>query len=603
MTPPLKPFPTEAFDLASAQDFQKTCQQYIPDFDLNQVMVANRSLGVSNNSASGDSGIFDLLFTNSESDKFCSARVHWPLHEMEIKWGDPKTPPQQWSKKSFEMKDACTFTQKVAGNEEFDGQVCKDESIDERLIGTEHFKSVQYFRDKCQVQLTKAYRRSGEMGTPPRLALSRVQILNPSVGDGNYSLIYQKMGLDFFCRADIDTTAHNLGISYGPVKEKDNGSFDDKLGIPLMTDDCSMTRSILGEKELVNPQCKDHTEREQQVDRIFSVGGALIGSGLFYYFMYSMGKRFAYAPIARALAPRLAPFAVAARTWLAEAIPALATRISPTLGRVATGFFERAAVTGAGTAATGFSVGRFVKGGLISAVLIYGLDKTFELGVVGDDYKKSINKRVADLIYEKNVNHWHWSDAFILPLALRGIRAGSRAIAPNAMEWGIARDHPDLVEKIIQADKENSEKAEEYMSEVLPTLLHNADGVDANISVEMLREPIFLNYMELMQASMLRKNGPEFMKEKYQMSDEDIETLSKKALLKDVQESAKFLVLVQQTQNDWAREIFNSDGTLKGGQEYQNLIERFPYDTNKYGIHSENLVAANDADTEECGYW
>lgn len=550
--------PPEAFDLASAQAFKQTCQTYIPDFDLSKVVVANRGLGVRNEA---DAGAFDLLFTHPESDKFCSARIHWPLHQMEIKWGNPKTPPDQWFKKSLEIKDACLFTEKAAGSAEFDGQLCKDGAIDERMIGAEQFKSVRFFRDKCQVQLKKAYRRSGETGTPPDFDLSRVQILNPSVGDGNYSLLYQNIGLDFFCRADIDNTAHALEVSHGRLKEKDNGKFEENLVIPLMSDDCSMTRGILGEAELGNRVCKDHTERDQQVDRIYSVGGTLLGSGMFYYFMYGLGKRFAYAPLARVLGPRLAPFALGARAWLAEALPSLATRVSPTLGRLATGLFESAAVDGAAAAATNrLTVGRLFKGGLVATVLVYGLDKFFEQGVVGNDYLVSINKRASQFVYDKNVySGWNKVNPF------SWVRAASRLMAPNATSWGVVRDNPELVEKLLQKDKEDSDQAEAFLSETLPPFLKTENGMDPSKTAEMLRQAIVLSDLEKLQGELLRDQGVEALKSKYPMSDEDIEALSQKTMLKEVQEAAKFLVYAQLDQNDWARELFNSDGTLKAG--------------------------------------
>ena len=166
----------------------------------------------------------------------------------------------------------------------------------------------------------------------------------------------------------------------------------------------------------------------------------------------------------------------------------------------------------------------------------------------------------------------------MLPLAVKGVRASCRAIAPDAMEWAVTADNADLKKGVYEEDKSNSEKGEEYLRQVLPLFLNAENPADTESFLAMLRKPITMGMPEMAKLVVYSTRGVEGLKSVYpEMNEEDVELFARKALAHQVQETAKFMVFVEQPVNDWAREIFNSDGTLKSEEAAaKKLKDRWP---------------------------
>ncbi|MCC6272670.1 MAG: hypothetical protein IT572_04325 [Deltaproteobacteria bacterium] len=59
------------------------------------------------------------------------------------------------------------------------------------------------------------------------------------------------------------------------------------------------------------------------------------------------------------------------------------------------------------------------------------------------------------------------------------------------------------------------------------------------------------------------------------ISDQELERLHYKYFVKQLQTSPKSLVFIDQDMNDWVREVFRSDGSLKGSQSVEPLKQHF----------------------------
>ncbi|HEX5035011.1 MAG TPA: hypothetical protein VFW62_11055, partial [bacterium] len=266
------------------------------------------------------------------------------------------------------------------------------------------------------------------------------------------------------------------------------------------------------------------------------------------------------------LAPELAKTAVAQRVGAAAMN-----------SRLATGLLSRFAGARA--------IGAVASRATVGLALVWGMNKIFQ-AAIGSDYEASVNKRVTDLIYDEHVYKLDKWDFLALPLALKGVRASCRFIAPDAMEWGVMKDNQDLRDDIYKQDEKDSEKGEDMMREVLPTFLHATNEADREQMLKLLGSPVEFdaaeNFLVLAimgsQAGSDPKDPASIVKTlKPNMSDDEVETFLRKFLAYQTQQVAKGLVFVDRPLNRWAREIFTEDGILRTGDTARTkLIDRWP---------------------------
>ena len=210
------------------------------------------------------------------------------------------------------------------------------------------------------------------------------------------------------------------------------------------------------------------------------------------------------------------------------------------------------------------------------------------------DYQTSVNKRVTDAIYDKHVYELDGWDFLVLPLALKGVRAGARFLAPDMMESAVSNDNKAVEDAVFKEDKDNSEQIEEMMRQTLPIFLHAENAEDRDALLKALRSPISLSLPEEIKARILFKKeedggGPEALQKTFNMTENEVDAFARKAIAARIQDGAKFLVYCDQPLNDWARQLFNADGTLKEGQEvYEKLRDRWPAPA---GVkHADNTI-------------
>src|SRR5262249_23502361 len=82
---------------------------------------------------------------------------------------------------------------------------------------------------------------------------------------------------------------------------------------------------------------------------------------------------------------------------------------------------------------------------LAIAIMNYGVRRL----IVDSDYDTWVNRRVADKVYDKEVYQLDSHDWFVLPLALKGLRAGARFLAPDAIDWSVAFDESKMRENVL----------------------------------------------------------------------------------------------------------------------------------------------------------
>ena len=65
--------------------------------------------------------------------------------------------------------------------------------------------------------------------------------------------------------------------------------------------------------------------------------------------------------------------------------------------------------------------------------------------------EKDLNRAVADRVYDENVYTLDSYDILLLPLVLKGLRAGSRWLLPTLTEAAVSADHPEIRDQILSA--------------------------------------------------------------------------------------------------------------------------------------------------------
>ena len=211
----------------------------------------------------------------------------------------------------------------------------------------------------------------------------------------------------------------------------------------------------------------------------------------------------------------------------------------------------------------------------------------FDLGMrylaVGSDYDAWVNERVTEEIYKQDKVYEYlpdWEDfSFVDDVAMgwtKPIRGSARWLAPSAMEWAVACDNEEIEVRIRREDIEDSLAIKSGMKEMLLTLALNphydqetgSESISQTFDFSIFtRRAAAPNLREGFIAGLVESLGYEKAKSMIEASDEELESALIRAWRHNFQNQAAFLVAVEGAQNDWAREIFTKDGTLKSGRE------------------------------------
>ena len=583
--------PQNLDNIVSLDKYEKVCRTLgekknaNQSFSTDQVFVSNRLTG---------DGKYQLLFDDKKNDWYCSAEVRWPEHYMNITAGRMSDPKHPWMYQNFRMPDSCSMTQSVAGEDELGGQNCIDGLFDQKLLGADDFASGQKLAKECIASIPITKRYPNKPTTTEFFRQSR--ILNETDGDGSFSILYQDPERNFFCEGMIDSIQHYMAVRHGGIQDREKTQ--PEKGIE-MNDACSMTRALVGEKDLVG-KCEDKTGYERGWEHALNLGFHMVASGLFWY----TGGKFALKLYRRGFLGRI-PFlgnlgiAVLAATafdkftslFLSEDNPfrKYGTIVAGGTGLVAPSILARTVGTRLTATATLARAGGLMRSLGNRLLAVQALNYGVKWLLVDGDYDASLNKRATDIVYkEDDVYELRWYDVFILPAAVKLVRGGCRWIAPDAMEWGVTlTGHgEDVKDQLEKQDRDASVELTQFINEVLPPLMHydKEIGVDPNTTIEMLKDPIDLSIPEIWQEVTLEHDGAEALMKEENMTAQEVEAFARKVTLKKVQDAAKFLVYVDQDLNQWSHAIFNANGTLKenvvGGtyeeQPYAKLLHHLP---------------------------
>ncbi|MCE9626245.1 MAG: hypothetical protein K8R69_12480 [Deltaproteobacteria bacterium] len=569
MSGALKSVPAGAEQIPSFQLFLDTCQGELnrrsqstgvakTTIDPTKVAIFNRSEG---------DGRFEALFEDPASDFSCAGQWLWQSRELLIRAGkrsDKTITPLGggW------ISDACSATEKLAGPEEFSGETCQDGVTDPRLSGAEKFSSVKQFADGCTQLL------GGKL-----FDMGHTRILNPIPRDGSYSLLFESRAKNLFCMGEVDANIHQMALSSGPLQNLENSHPSSMIE---MTDACTMTQGLLGADELLQADCKDRTATERKRESYISYAFYGVANVIAITGAYKIGKRLWASkalgslrglPLVRNLCTGLLAYAAYDEfaglffdkdhpirhygKWVAGGAGLLVPEVA---ARTVIGQRVATALVGSRLA----PIASRLTWGLAA---VWALDLGVRHFVVGSDYNASLNSRVTDQVYhDDGLYDWGWKKC-INPLSwLNKSRRVFRAVSPSAMEWAVGDlDNSDIREKIKAEYREVSKQAAALIETVLPAFLHSPNPVDINEAVDLLSKgPIELDEGEMLMEKTLDESGVAALRlEHEELSEEDVERFCRKLMMKRVQESAKALVFIDQPMNDWAREVFNADGTLK----------------------------------------
>lgn len=107
--------------------------------------------------------------------------------------------------------------------------------------GAGGFQSIQTFQQYCQQQAGETFDLSG------------AKVLNRDLDDGQFEILYQDNGKDFFCAANIDLNNHEMFVRAVTAESREIRG-EAQLE---MSDGCSLGRFLVGETERGVAQCDD----------------------------------------------------------------------------------------------------------------------------------------------------------------------------------------------------------------------------------------------------------------------------------------------------------------------------------------------------------
>lgn len=251
---------------------------------------------------------------------------------------------------------------------------------------------------------------------------------------------------------------------------------------------------------------------------------------------------------------------------------------TPDLMRLAIGSSRIAASPLLSRGATWFN--RAGTGLLAVGLFNYGIRRL----VVGEDYNAWVNQRVGDQVYSQEVEKLEKTDWFVLPLLSKGLRWGARKLAPDAVNWAVSNDNDDLKTKILNEDRERSQQVLSGIENILPKMLADPNFYDLTSTQSYMQidytpfsKPVTLSPSEEEMLGKLENAGDKTVDQVFP----DLGLYQKNEFLQrvqlyQIQQGAKYLVHIGQKENEWAREIFAEDGTLKPGMGGKLLEKLHP---------------------------
>jgi len=424
---------------------------------------------------------------------------------------------------------------------------------------------------------------------------------------GQYALRYASRSHDFNCQGLIVPHKHSLLLSSGRFKDLSRPQWDTQVP---MTDVCSLSEA-LGLKKKMRKNCHDMTQQERRWDKVLNYGweGALAVSGAY------IGVRWVHKRI-----PRVGHGLLAAFVW-DKTSGLFMAKDNPIrkygyygafgMGFLAPTLIKRALIkrvaSGALLATGGRWLARAYPGFWIGALLDLGW------GLFQKDYQAWVNKRVTDKVFNKHVYTLDGWDALLLPLLFKGVRAGFRFLFSNAYNSAVCTDNPAVEKAIRQKDRGISQQAYEYLKANILGLwtqkdMYRLDDPNAyrRVDLTLLTKPVKVSDEEKKIVNQLlpraQANREEIRKKftiydpkaidaevrrqttqnvrriqkSYGLSEAKLQEVVRRVTLYNIQKAAAFMVFVDQPLNNWARKVFNKNGTLKGGRGDKLLKELFP---------------------------
>ncbi len=211
-----------------------------------------------------------------------------------------------------------------------------------------------------------------------------------------------------------------------------------------------------------------------------------------------------------------------------------------------------------------------------SASLIYIADSI--LGELRDPYDSSVEAQAAALVW----NDWMTVKTpfdyprlfFIGPFYL--ISNVCQHIAPNAMFWAMAFDHPEVETNIRQMDERFAKEAEELfwirMTDFATvTLVKNPTEnkeeffqiFEERLRLLEVEKPLPPTRIKPEMLSFFEKFGPEKTAEVYSLNQEEMYEDLLHIILYDIQACAISLSAVNRPEGRWVQEYFDGRGRLK----------------------------------------
>ncbi len=482
--------------------FQKQCTQALgSSIDLTQAKVSDQI---------HEKGKFTILYEEPAKDLFCSMDVDFNYHDAVMYVGSPTTekarPISAW-----QMEDACSVAKIATGNDlKFP---CQDGVVDVKILDVIQKDSIKKLTQKC-VELFdqfSLYHYQKKLGY--KINSKRWWFQPPKTLDEIYPLIYTNRNANFFCEGAVNLNKHLIGVRHGKLDEINATELpNDDIE---MTDACSLTRELMKGTELAKEvTCQDRTQGERTAIKGLEYGFQALMTGVFLYSLKKMWsaatKKYATLQVIKQSTQEL---------------------IKRGLTKVAGKILAVTAVLKAGD-------------------WIYS---KFQ-----EDYEKSVNKRVADMIFSAKIHPLNKWDLLIVPFLGKVLINGLHEIFPATTNKITVKIYRDLKSRLIEFDRIQSIKAKKLvLSKVRRLLAKDSYGRVNENALKLLRQP-------------MDKAPPEL--KKALAKDLNLETKYVEMLIFQIQDGAKYLVEIGQKQNDWARQAFNQDGTLMAGLEYRKLI-------------------------------
>lgn len=581
---PLKPVPGGADRLKFFQEYLEACQKQLPPgsppLNIEDMLIGNRTFG---------DGKWQLLYNDPKGDFFCSTEIDWLGGEMSILSGKlSKKNPKPIS--VLEMTDACSATKQLLGEEEFAGQTCVDAAADPKLTKGKDTATVQTFQSTCTDLMGSFTKSRYKKDFSSFFNLNRARVVNDYPKDGAFDLLFESKKYDFFCEAKVDSVEHRMILRSGSLKEKDVTAPNRALEL---TDACSATSLMAGADELIG-DCKDRTKHERGWEHYLTVGATAAMGVMSYYAMGKLAsKMWKWRSVQALRAMPVLRFAgvgyltgktfdSVAGQWLAKDDPVrkYGTYAAGGAGMIAPEILKATVAKKLATSSIPMRAGGFAVRFAGRALLVGLVD--MGVGFMFNDYDKSVNQRVTDRVYDKWVyslqgvkESEHWYDVLAVPLM--PVRAGARWLAPNAMDFGVAHDNDDIKEEVLAEDRKACEGGLESMRDIFSLFNDEDPRVQAEFHrdvTEALTKPVELDPSLISTFTILETAGPEGLKVKG-WNDEEIIAAQLKKIAYTIQTNAKFIRMVKQDTdlNNWARDVFNEDGTLKS-EEKKKFLSR-----------------------------